>query len=375
MDGTGKIKGSPRTVKSFHDALALSSHRLGFSVTQGCPLRCRHCSVGADPGLHARRYSDDFTRSVVAQMPMIAAADIWSIDFTGGEPTLMPHFVGAVSRAAADAGITCGIVTAAHWAGTVRQARDTLDRFSGISHWDISTDVYHTEFVPLSAVERAYGLLKAAGKTPRIRIAHHEPITYDDAVLIEHVMRFAGRDISFQPIGPVGRGGSVVADNPAGDADWDAGPCPTTGPLIQWNGRVSPCCAPASHEPHDHPLWLGDANTEPLTTIIERWRVHPLLQTIRLWGFRPLRDWFAEAGLSDGHTLRHRVCDSCVQWLRDPVLVRHAAERAAALEHRVRLAHALIEHFNEPWLDAVLRREATVYLDTGAWPATLPPPL
>jgi len=364
-----KPKAGPRHVKTFHEALALSSRRLGFSVTQGCPLRCAHCSVGAAPELHANRYASSFTQRIVDQMPEIAAAGITSIDFTGGEPTLMPRFLGEVSAAAAEHGISCGLVTAANWAIGDRQARAMVKRLEAIDHWDISTDRYHLEFVPLSAVERAFRLLQDAGKEPLIRIAHHEPIEFEDATLIDQVMRFAGRSVAFQPIGPVGRGDQVVVAEAADDFNWDAGPCPTTGLLVQWNGRVAPCCAPASHETHSHPLWLGNANTSRMVDILESWRIHPLIQTIRVWGFRPLREWFKEAGLLDGHTLRQRVCDQCVQWLRDPTLVEHAAGRAAELEHRIRLAAALKAHFDEPWLDLALRREATSYLNTGRWPA------
>lgn len=361
----------PRYVKSFHEALALSSRRIGFSVTQGCPLRCRHCSVSAAPDLHKNRYTDLFTQRIVEQIPDLASAGIISIDFTGGEPTLVPQFVSPVSRKAAEYGITTGIVTAAHWAATSQQAHAMLARLNAIDHWDISTDVYHIEFVSLSSVERAFKLLKDAGKTPIVRIAHHETITHADALLIDQVMKFADRNVSFQPIGPVGRAEELVSSEISDEQSWDAGPCPTTGLLVQWDGRVAPCCAPASHESHDHPLWLGNANNMPLSTLLRQWRVHPLIQTLRVWGFQPLRDWFAEDGLLDAGILRHRVCDLCVSWLRDPVLCKHAAKRANMLDHRLKLARALLEHFDEPWIDMKLREEAQGYLATGAWPTNL----
>lgn len=362
-------KKGPRQVRNFREALALSSRRLGFSVTQGCPLKCRHCSVGAAPELHANRYADSFTAQVVREMPEIAKAGIVSIDFTGGEPTLVMKFIAEVSAAAADHDITCGIVSAAHWANTARQAEKTIRTLHHIDHWDISTDVYHTEFVPLATVERACKMLADAGKSVIVRIAYHEPMTYADAALIRDVMRFAGRNVSFQPIGPVGRGADVSESMPADGDSYDRGPCPTTGPLIQWDGRVAPCCAPASHERHDHALWMGTTRSTAIVDLIRRWRVDPLLQTIRLWGFAPLREWFAEEGVSDTHILRTRSCDSCVQMLRDPMLMEIAVRRAGMLDHRIRVAHALMVEFDEPWLDALLRQEASEYLRSGIWPA------
>jgi hypothetical protein len=302
-------------------------------------------------------------------MPDIAKAGIVSIDFTGGEPTLLMTFLERVTRAASQFGITCGIVTAAHWANTERQANQVARQLGEIDHWDISTDTYHTEFVPLSAVERAYTLLRSAGKSVIIRIAHHEPITYEDAVLIDRVMRFADRNVSFQPIGPVGRGGDLTESSAADSASFDKSPCPTTGPLIQWNGRVAPCCAPASHEAQDHALWIGSTQFESIVDLIGRWRTDALLQTMRLWGFGPLREWFAQAGVSDSHALTTRTCDTCVKVLRDPRLMEIAVDRANELDHRIRVAHALLTEFDEPWLDDQLRCEAQEYLRNGEWPA------
>lgn len=331
-------------------------------------MKCRHCSVGAAPELHANKYSDEFADRVVREMPEIKRAGIVSIDFTGGEPTLLMGFLKKVSAAAAQHAITCGVVSAAHWATTERQATKVIDELAGIDHWDISTDIYHTEFVPLSAVERAYRKLTERGKSVMIRVAHQEPIGYDDALLIEEVMRFAGRNVSFQPIGPVGRGDELVESVPATAESYDQSQCPTTGPLIQWDGRVSPCCAPASHENHDHPLWIGSTHFLNITELIQKWRTDPLLQTIRVWGFGIIREWFQDAGVKNTHILTTRTCDTCVNLLRDPTLSQIALERASELSHRIRLAHALLEEFDEPWIDQLLRQEAEVFLRRGTWP-------
>jgi MoaA/NifB/PqqE/SkfB family radical SAM enzyme len=356
----------PRSAGSFEEAQRLSSRRLGFSVTKACPLRCAHCSVSAAPELGSTTFSKAFGQRVAAQMAGLAAIGIRFIDFTGGEPTLASDFVTTVSSAARDSGMSCGIVTAAHWAATPANARRFIRRFHDITNWDISTDVYHLPFVSLETVRLAWEELSAAGRTPLIRIAHHDPITHADAVLIDAVHRFAGRKIAFQPIGPVGRGSDLLHYIATPERDADRSPCPSTGPLVQPGGEVAPCCAPLSHEEYDHPLRLGNAFREPLAEIVTRWRVHPLLQTLRVWGFGPVFEWLAAEGGAFGHILRHRICHECVELVRDRRLCEVAMRRASEIEHRIRLAYALKQDFGEPWMDEALMREAACEL-AGAY--------
>jgi hypothetical protein len=331
--------------------------------------------VSAAPELGQNRLGKNFALAVIAQMDDLAAADITAIDFTGGEPTLAPAFVLPVAEAARARGIATGIVTAAHWAADARLAERFISRFDAVDHWDISTDIYHLDFVRLETVERAFRVLSAAGKHPLIRVAHHDDLTREDAELIQRVMAFADRNVAFQSIGPVGRGAELVSAEVTADESWDRGPCLSTGPLVRWDGRTAPCCAPASHEEQAHPLWIGDAFSLSLVEIVHRWRTDALLQTIRVWGFGPLVEWFRDAGLPVTHIFRSRTCDLCVAFLRDPALAALAAIRANELEHRIRLAYALLKTFGEPWLDQLLQREAQLYLRDGVWPNPHRPPL
>jgi hypothetical protein len=235
-----------------------------------------------------------------------------------------------------------------------------LRRFPDIDHWDISTDIYHLPFVPIEQVRCAFYALSAIGKPPMIRVAHHEPITYPEAFLIDAVHKFAGRRMSFQPIGPVGRAAAIVQAQLATIANFDRSPCPTTGPLVQSSGVVAPCCAPLSHEEYDHPLRIGDAFKESLVDIVRKWRLNPLLQTIRLWGFDPIVEWLRG---DDAFTqiLRNRQCDTCVALARDGRLMTRAAGFANRLENRIRVAQSLKVYFDESWMEESLVAEANEY--------------
>jgi MoaA/NifB/PqqE/SkfB family radical SAM enzyme len=353
---------TPREASSFLEAQALSSRRLGFSVTRACPLRCAHCSVSAAPELYQTTFSKEFGEHIASQMPALKAQDIRFIDFTGGEPILAGDFVRTVSAAARDCGMSCGIVTSAHWATNEFSARKLIDSFKDIENWDISTDIYHLDFVPLERVKLAFKLLTESGHPPLIRIAYHEPMTQSDAVLIDEVYKFAGQRIAFQPVGPVGRAAEIFQYAPVSGDTWDHTPCPTTGPLVQSDGLVAPCCAPLSHEDYNHPLRLGNAFNEPLTTIVDRWRIHPLLQTIRLWGFEPIIRWFTESDTDYSHLLRHRTCHQCVEMIRDPKATQIAMAHANQFSHRIKLAYAILTQYDERWLDNQLRKEAQAFL-------------
>jgi hypothetical protein len=176
--------------------------------------------VSAAPNLSHTTYPAAFGDAVAAQVPELSRDGIGFIDFTGGEPTLASAFLGKVSAASFECGIECGAVTAAHWASTSARAASFLKGFPHIHNWDISTDVYHVPFVPIKNVENAFHAVRDAGGEPLIRIAYHEPMTYEDALVIDTVRAFAGDQIAFQPIGPIGLG--VVRDSV--DRFWHSAP-------------------------------------------------------------------------------------------------------------------------------------------------------
>lgn len=355
-----KPKLTPRQTSTPTEMMAMSARRIGFSVTQACPLMCSHCSVSASPApeLAKTTFTADFGDKVAAQVPELAAAGVTYIDFTGGEPTLASAFVRKVSRAAREHGIATGIVTAAHWAKTVQQAERFVEKFCDIDLWDISTDVYHLPFVALEAVQRAFETLQRHGKDPRIRIAYHEPMTLQDAQVIGTVHGFAGDRVGFQPISPVGRGNAIGLSIRRGKRDFDLDACPTTGLLIRASGSAEACCAPLSHAEVEHPLRFGNAFSDRLVDILHRWRTNPLLQTIRVWGFRPVFEWLEADGYDLSRVYNARACLQCVDLLKDPQLAQAAMRHAGSLRNRLGLAATLSEQLDEPWLDELLRAQA-----------------
>lgn len=357
---------TPRHASSFIEAQSVASRRIGFNVTLACPLRCQHCSVKAAPELKRTTFTPAFARRVAAQMPELKAIGVRFVDFTGGEPTLAKAFVKTVSAAATAQGMSCGIVTAAHWAITPQRARTFIDQFPDIANWDLSTDLYHLPFVPREQIRIAFEALVERGRSVQVRIAHHSEISYPEAELIDYVHGFAGRQIGFQPVGPVGRGAELVDAPWVSAAESDPTPCPSTGLLIQNDGAGAPCCAPLSHESRDSPMFVGNAFRDDLAGMVESWRLNPLLQTMRLWGLAPLARWLDESGHSARPFHRRQNCDECVALLGDPVRSRLLYEAASQFERRIDLAVGLQRDFGEPYMDQQLRCEARQFLAAQA---------
>jgi hypothetical protein len=95
---------------------------------------------------------------------------------------------------------------------------------------------------------------------------------------------------------------------------------------------------------------------------VGRWRVNPLLQTIRLWGFEPVVAWLSDDRPEILNHLRSRQCDTCVAVSRNRSLMERAASLANKLENRIRVAHALSTSFGEPWMEEELLTEAKTYM-------------
>lgn len=348
-----------REKKTFTEGVKLSSQRLGFSVTKACPLRCGHCSVSADPNLKHTTFPVSFTDKILNELSDISKAGIHYIDFTGGEPLLAKDFVSRISKRAKDFKIKTGVVTAAHWATTKESAKRTLESFCDIDEWDISTDLYHLEFVSINNIINAYDTLKNNfNKQPIIRVAYHVPFTKEDCELIIELDKLFGKNIGFQPIGPVGRAHEFVSALQSTLDDYDKSPCPSTGLLIQPFGTAVSCCAPLSHEDYDHPLRLGNAFTEPMVDLINNWRTNALLQTIRMWGFEPIIKWLKNSGYPVEMILKDQACQTCVSLIQSKEACQIAFKKANEFKHKLSLAISLKEHFNENYFEDEIKEEA-----------------
>jgi pyruvate-formate lyase-activating enzyme len=119
------------------------------SVTEVCTVGCRHC--GFIGSIRERQPAEAEIASWVTQ-----ACDfgIGTIIFTGGEPfqrfNLLKAGVAAAARHPARPGIGC--FTSSFWGKNPATVDKFLDQLPGLTHFYLSTDVFHQERVPAQYV-------------------------------------------------------------------------------------------------------------------------------------------------------------------------------------------------------------------------------
>ncbi|MGH9469781.1 MAG: radical SAM protein [Terriglobia bacterium] len=322
---------------------------LTFHITLACPLKCAHCIVEAGPGMQHTTMPAEVARRYASQMPELYAYGIRLVSFTGGEPLLAREQLETLSNAAAAAGMTCGVVTAAHWAASERVALRVVDGLPGISIWDMSIDAYHEPFVSPERVRTAYHAVKSRGREPVVRFAYHQPMTQRDRELKEFIQSFADEpEICSQRIRSVGRASDLPVINSPDDTTF-AKPCLTKGLVIRYDGSMAPCCINLVEE-RRHPFQFGDARERPLTEIHAEYLAHPLLQMIRVLGFGPVMRWLEEAGVPRESLgpMPDDVCDFCPKVVTNPKWAEYLAARAASPENRLKLAVLARNFLGEP---------------------------
>lgn len=115
---------------------------LHFLLTYNCNLQCRHCFLHCGP-----RAGGTFTLEQVSAVldQALELGSIRSVCFEGGEPTLdFPLLLAALDQAR-QRGLGGGIVTNAHWAGSVANAKSVLAPLKevGLNSITLSDDALH----------------------------------------------------------------------------------------------------------------------------------------------------------------------------------------------------------------------------------------
>jgi pyruvate-formate lyase-activating enzyme len=345
------------TLEDLRAVQSIAARHITFSLTLACPLTCAHCIVDAAPNKGATTMPVETARRYAEQMPALAAQGIRSLSFTGGEPLLARQQLRLLSDAAHAAGMTSGVVTAAHWATSVPAARKVVDEFPGIACWDISVDAYHEKFIGLERIRNAQEAAVAAGRRVTLRFTHDVPLTEADQRLLAFISQMPDVQIASQKVRKVGRGRELEIAESDRYNPWTK-PCMTQGLVVRYDGSLSPCCMNLVEE-RRHPFQLGDARERPLTDIHRDYMAQPLLQLIRAIGFTELLRWLEEAKL-DGllpDRLPDDACDVCALVVTDErmasVLARRAAEPANQLRIAVLASRLLGEH---TMLHTVIRR-------------------
>lgn len=344
--------------EELRDHQKMSAQHVTFSLTEACPLRCRHCIVDTVPAADKGRTMPlERAQSYARQLSGLKERGVRIVSFTGGEPFLAASQLRLLSVGAASAGMECVVVTAGHWAGSDYGAQRTLAAFPAITHWQISADVFHAEFIPVGNAVRGVRAALAHGRRAMVRMAASVPLTARHLEVYQEIRSQLPPQvqIAVQPVTLNGRGASVETEIP--HAQVPAWPCVPNGMVVRFDGTIAPCCGGLVDQRTGHPFQYENADTQGLVKAHEVWCTDPLLQLIRTVGFAPLLGWVRE--VSPEHEVLKATpehpCECCVRLWRDPAVGPALRRRAEVPANRQKLATLTEVVFGETFM-----KEATV---------------
>jgi MoaA/NifB/PqqE/SkfB family radical SAM enzyme len=133
--------------------------RVEFTVTHCCTSRCKHCSLGDDPG------SDklDKNRAVKLIEELSRVYQIESVMTFGGEPLIFPDITCAIHRKAKECQIPLRqIITNGFFSKEDAKIRKVAEALAddGVNDILLSVDCFHEEFLPVPEIYQFAKALK-----------------------------------------------------------------------------------------------------------------------------------------------------------------------------------------------------------------------
>jgi MoaA/NifB/PqqE/SkfB family radical SAM enzyme len=254
------------------------------SVTEICTVGCRHC--GFIGSIRERQPADE---QIAAWVTQAADFGIPNIIFTGGEPfqrfSLLKAGVHAAAEHPAKPGIGC--FTSSFWGKNRATVDKFLDQLPGLTHFYLSTDVFHQEKVPAQYVRNVIDGALDRG-IPHISLCitiaedHEEQQIrslyedYGDRLLIA-----VERVISSPHIDPVAQ-----TSHPA-EPEHYASHCFLHTPIINPNGDLAACHAAkvGAHHPNEKDVYfLGNLKEKSFVDIMAEADDNHSYQFLRAFG-------------------------------------------------------------------------------------------
>jgi hypothetical protein len=325
---------------------------IGLMLTYKCTAACPHCIVEAGP--HRREEMRlEHSLAWIGQARAYRHGHIKGLALTGGEPFYNFENLARISGYGESLGFIVSVVTNAFWASTEDVALDVLARLPAIRMISISTDVYHQKSIPFRYVKNAVLAARELGRLYNIAVCtdNEEDRQYRKIIEDLEAIGEAGRT-RVSIIFPAGR-----AQKRARHSNYHTTPEPAIGacsvassPVVFPDGRVIACIGPLLTLPPTHPVFLGDLHRTPLSEILDRAELNPVLHTIRAWGPHKLVSLLRQQGfeaLLPKEYLADCPCDVCYKLLGDGRIV--AALESVFQDEQIRqtIAYARMYYLNE----------------------------
>jgi hypothetical protein len=237
---------------------------------------------------------------VVRSLDEVPAFGVDTVILTGGEPLAFLDEITQIARLAQERGLGIQICSNGFWAKTPEKALAVLLPLKelGLSLLMLSTDRFHTRFIPVESVTNAANAASYLGLSCQIAV----PALARDwkaMSLMTRLRRETDATVFSHPIHPVGRGEKLSPwwlspSSPSG------GGCELLGHIeVDYDGSVSACPTSADFSTHNQ-LILGNIATKSLKAILSRFQNTLIYWVISSYGPVGLRALFRLYGIDTG---------------------------------------------------------------------------
>jgi MoaA/NifB/PqqE/SkfB family radical SAM enzyme len=321
---------------------------IAVSVTNSCPLTCKHCISNASPS--GERPPEGFANDLSSLLDR-NDFETRHVTLTGGEPFHDLKLLKELLAVAATRRIHVGAITSSFWAKTRERARAVLEQLPTLGELTLSVDAHHADFVPPAFVRNAFDAAREKGLKVQVRVCVQRPATAEDEALMAFVKEFCPTEsLEIQQLIAYGR---AAEHEEFLEQEFEAYEhCPAIGPHVYYNGEIIPCCNSIVPLRGDHPLRIGSVrDSASLKTLILE---NALFVTLKVWGSKRLsRLVFGEdAKEKNACDLCARVCTDAAAWEK----VRNVVDSA---EHRAETYAFALKHFGVAEAEVPLKKAIT----------------
>lgn len=240
---------------------------LGVLITSKCNIVCRHCCNDSHPHNNGAVAFEDVARLIemARDIPTIK-----EIGISGGEPFLFVPLLHRIVQYAAGFGFTSSVTTNAFWAKSYDRAVSLLSELktSGLRGINISTSVFHQDFINLESVINAARSALHVGLRVTINLVSTSSFSKGKLKTIlgdlsEQVV------IVVMPCLPAGRGTTDVTDEEfVREFAMPPGNCEEHFKKlsVDTSGNIYPCCSPGGFT---SPLLMGNVKHSSLRSTVD----------------------------------------------------------------------------------------------------------
>jgi organic radical activating enzyme len=300
-----------------------------------CNIRCGHCAPECGPSLKAP-WDVELLKRCISDARKIANLKK-HVHFCGGEPFLYFTQMLEVADYANQNGFTHSVVTNGFWGRKPERATAMLRQLIsfGLCRVELSTDVFHQEFLPMWIIQEAIQVLKALDVPTALRVITTKRHTVDYTLRQLRPQDLDDIEIVGSPVVPIGRAAYTVAPEEFYlSASGAFGSCDTALNLtVRSDGGVYPCCAGSEENPS---LSLGNINDFPVDVLVSNAEINLLIRQLVHSGPSSFFGILEEAGLS--HKIKPEytnICHACSELFADPEVVDAIRTRIQVEEQRL----------------------------------------